>query len=75
MTVLRAERMVNLYKVIESIVMLPSNRGHYKTLAYASWTHERGLQAKPYTTKEFYQVLNTINLTYISFALCVDSRE
>jgi len=52
MVVLKAERTKNLYKVIESVDnwwCFRSNNewGHYKTLAHASWTHERAKSLSP----------------------------
>ena len=70
--VLKVGRMVNLYKVIESVVIddasvtekKDATRLWHMLLGYMS---ERGFQAN--TAKEFYQVLNIANSTYISFAL------
>ena len=78
MTVLKAERTMNLYKVIRSVVLgdasvateKDTTRLWHMRLGHMS---ERDVQALH--NKKFYQVLNTANLTYINFALWVDSQE
>ena len=68
-TVLKAERAVNLYKVIGSVMIVVTSVATKKEdttrLGMCVLDTCASEVFKPYTSKEFYQILNTANLTYI----------
>ena len=77
MTVLKTERTANLYKVIKSMVIgdasVATEKEDITRLWHICLGHMRKV-FKPYTAKEFYQVLSTANSTFVSFALWINSR-
>ena len=69
MMVLKAERTANLYKVIRSLVIGDVSVAEEDTTRLWRMLLNRAREVfKPYTAKEFYQALNIVNLTYVSFA-------
>jgi len=79
MTILKGERIVNLYKMIGSVIVgdpsAATKKEDSKRLWHMRFGHMsvRGLQAL--RTKEIYQVSNITNSINVNFALLVDSVE